>query len=128
MYKLASMFVFSMTLFIGISCLPVKTQTIYERFYPNFTRKEADSLLGRRVKNIYFDESSSGYGMKYPLNAEENFIVEAVEVGETGQVIALQEINQGFILFIKWDKQNKFGKDMFSYYGRFSSRTSLEFE
>ncbi len=126
MRKTVSILIFSAALFIGTFLVPVNTPTIYEEIYPLFSREEANHLLGKRVRNKFFSEEFAG--MKIPLNAEENFISEKVEVGETGQVVALQEINHGFILVIKWDKQNKFGRDMFSYDGRFSSRVFLEFE
>lgn len=126
MRKLVSIVIFATALFVGTFFSSEETPTIYEKIYPNFSKKEANFLLGKRVKNKF--SSDRVLGMKYPLDAETNFIAEKTQIGETGEVIALQQINDGFILLIKWDKQNKLGKDMFSYDGRFSSRLFLEFE
>lgn len=126
MREIVSMFIFTTALFIGIFSVPVNTPTIYEEIYPLFSRAEANYLLGKRVRNKFFSEEFAS--IKYPMNAEENFICEKVQTGETGQVIALQEINHGFILLIKWDEQNEYGRDMFSYDNRFSSRVFSEFE
>ena len=51
-----------------------------------------------------------------------------MQIGETGQVVALGELREGFYLQIKWDKKDEYGRDMYSYDDRFSSRVFLEFE
>ncbi len=126
MLKLVSVFIFSATLLIGLFTVPAETPTTYEKLFPTFSRSEANSLLGRRVKNKFLSKNFAG--MKYSLNAEENFIAEKVQIGEVGQVIALGELEDGFYLQIKWDKQDEYGRAMFSYDNRFSSRIFLEFE
>ncbi len=126
MRKLVSIFVFAAALFVGVFSMPMKTPTIYERFYPTFSEKEAKALLGKRVKNKYY--SKELVGMKFSLNAETNYISEPVQVGETGEVFMLNPLPNGYGLVIKWDKKDKYGRDMFSYDGRFSSRVFLEFE
>ncbi len=128
MRKLVSAFIFSAALFIGLFAAPVENPTIYEKFYPLFSRSEADNLLGRRVVTKYSDTQKALVGMKYSLNAQENFIMEKVQIGETGQVVAVGESENGFYLQIKWDEKDKYGRDMFSYDKRFSSRVFLEFE
>ncbi len=128
MRKLVSVFVFSVALFIGLFAAPVENPTIYEKVYPLFSRSEADNLLGRRVITKYSSSQKALVGMKYSLNAEENFIMEKIQSGETGQVVAVEELENGFYLEIKWDKKDKYGRDMFSYGNRFSSRVFWEFE
>ncbi len=129
MRKLVSIFIFSATLLFGMLCVPVDTPTLYEKIYSSFSQAEANSLLGRRVRNKFYSERF--VGMKYPLytkNTKEKMFGEKVRVGETGQVIGLYERGDGFGLRIKWDEQNKDGEDMFSIDNRFSSRVFLEFE
>lgn len=126
MSKLVSIFVFSAALFIGVIVVPIENPTVYEKVYPLFSQSEANSLLGRRVKNKFVSKNFAG--MKYSLKAEENFISEHAQIGETGEIVALQELENGYILQIKWDKQDKYGRDMYSFDQRFSSRLFLEFE
>jgi len=137
MRKLVSIFVFFAALFVGVFLLPVQTPTIYEKFYPALGQDEINSLLGKKIIN----KSSAGRwrGRKFPLDSEENMIVEVSQNGETGRVVDLQEALEGKSvnlqkvmrncgLLVKWDKKNKDGRDMFSCHGRFASRVFLEFE
>ncbi len=73
MRKLVSIFIFSATLFIGLFSVPPDTPTLYERIYPSFSQSEANSLLGRRVRNKFF--SQRFVRMKYPMNTNGNSLV-----------------------------------------------------
>ncbi len=126
MRKLVSIFIFSATLFIGLFSVPPDTPTLYERIYPSFSQSEANSLLGRRVRNKFF--SQRFVGMKYPMNTNGKLTSEKVQIGETGQVVGLYKREVGFGLLVKWDEQSKDGEDLFSVDNRFSSRVFLEFE
>jgi len=127
MRKLVPILIFAATLFVGVFSSPMENPTIYEKFYPTFSEKEAQTLLGKRVKNKYL--SKELVGMKFSLNAETNFISEPVQVGETGEVFRLNPLPKGgYGLVIKWDKKDEYGRDMFSYDGRFSSRVFLDFK
>ncbi len=119
-------FIFSATLLVGLFSVPPDTPTLYEKIYPSFSQAEANSLVGRRVRNKFFSERFAG--MKYPMHWKEKWVGEKVQIGETGQVVGLYERGTGFGLRIKWDEQNKDGEDMFSVDNRFSSRVFLEFE
>ncbi len=116
MRKLVSIFVFSVALFIGLFSIPSDTPTLYEKIYPSFSQSEADSLLGRRVKNKSLGKTIRG--MKYPINFNNRFAVtespvnkkekivsEEVQIGETGQVIGLYKRDVGFGVIIKWYEQ-----------------------
>ncbi|CAN5401243.1 hypothetical protein BH20ACI1_BH20ACI1_02770 [soil metagenome] len=136
MKKLVSVSVFVIALLIGIF-LPINTPTIYEKTYPTFSPNEINLLLGKKVIN----ESNirQQRSMKFPLDDVENTSAEILQNGETGRIVNLQRVMEGkdvnlqkimknCNLLIKWDKKNKDGIDMFSCYGRFSSRAFLEFE
>lgn len=140
MRKLASIFVFSAALFVGIFSLPVYTPTIYEKLYPSFSQDEVDSLVGRKVRNKTIDRQRRG--MKFPLgikDAKVDLTFEFAQSGETGRIVDLQSEMKGMDvglkgvvmncnLLVKWDEKNKDGRDMYSCDNRFTSRVFLEFE
>ncbi len=126
MRKLFSIFIFAAALFGGLFSVPSDTPTLYERIYPSFSQSEANSLLGKRVRNKFF--SQRFVGMKYPMNTTGKMAAEKVKIGETGQVVGLYKRDVGFGLLVKWDEQNKNGDDLFSVDNRFSSRVFLEFQ
>ena len=128
MRKLVSIFVFSSAIFVGLFTAPVENPTLYEKIYPNFSEKEANLLLGRQVVNKYSSTQKALVGMKYSLNVEEDFIAEKVKLGEKGEVVNISAMPDGYILIIRWDEKDKYGRDMSSYDGRFSSRVFLEFQ
>ncbi len=128
MGKIVSIFVFSLSLLAGLFIAPVESPTFYERIYPHFSKAEANYLLGKGVRNKYLSTQKDLVGMKYSLNVEENFVAEKVQVGETGKVVEVAEMPNGYILIVKWDQKDEYGRDMFSMDGRFSSRVFLDFQ
>ena len=147
MKKLVSISVLLAAFLIG-AMSPIDKPTIYERFYPDYSQDEINSLVGKRVVHQYTDYNFirfrhrgilQSYKMvKYPFETERNS-AEFLTNGETGKFIGLEEVlatknpvwrkvlNQCPLL-IKWDKKNTEGKDMYSCSYRFSDRISLKIE
>ncbi len=137
MKKLVSISVFAAAFLIG-GFFPINTPTIYEKMYPTFNSDEINSLLERKVTN----ESNNWRrrDMKFPLDNVETTSAEILLNGETGTIVDVRKVMdgkdknlqklmmKGCNLLVKWDKKNKDGIDMFSCYGRFSSRAFLEIE
>ena len=137
MKKLVSISAFAAAFLIG-GFLPINTPTIYERMYPTFSNDEINLMVGKRF--TYRSGAWRQRDMKYSLDAPQGMTVEVTQRGETGRIVDLREVMagkdvnfqkvvmKGCNLLVKWDEKSKDGKDMFSCYGRFSSRVYLEIE
>ena len=120
MNKLVSIFAFSAALFAGVILSNTRIPTIYEKFYPGFSEKEAKILLGRRVKNKFSSKKLNS--VKCTINGRKlvNYTVEkiggngdyinscnVVKPGEMGTIVALQKVSNGYF-FNNQMGQNRF--------------------
>jgi len=107
---------------IGAGLVHLRTLTV-EWYAPAFTREEATTMVGRRVRNIYGADRFRG--MKCPENGG---VCADVRVGERGSIIRVEEVSPNRYFFVvRWDEPRQ-GEPMLSYFGRMTRRVFLEVE
>ncbi len=139
MKKLVSISVLIITFMLG-AMSPIDKPTIYERFYPDFSQNEFNSLLGKKVifKYQYIIGLQKYRVVSYPIDAEKNPI-HFLRIGDTGKFVSVEKvlenknpawrkIMKNCPLLIKWDEKNAAGKEMFTCADRFTNRVFWEVE
>lgn len=112
-------FVLALLLGIGFSKFPTLA---YERFEPAFTREEAESMIGRKVRNAQQTELIAMQCSEDGRNCERT------EVGARGTVKNIRETSPNrYFIVVAWEN-NQSKEPMFSYCGRTTTRVSLELE
>lgn len=94
-----------------------------EWYAPAFTKEEASTMLGRRVRNSYWTDRFAG--LKCLVNGG---VCADIKVGERGSVIGIKEVSPNRYFFVvRWDEPSR-GEAMLSYFGRMTRRVFLEVE
>ncbi len=116
-----SLLAFALAILFGVSFSRMPTLA-YEWYAPAFTRQEAESLVGKYVRNA---EQTEFTAMQC---SESGRICSETKVGARGIIKAVKEIKPNrYFIIVQWEGSSN-GEAILSYCGRMTARVSLRFE
>lgn len=116
-----SLTAFALAILLGISFSRLPALA-YEWYAPAFTKQEAESMIGKSVRNA---EQTEFVTMQCPENGGN---CAETKVGARGIVRGIKEVSPNrYFIIVQWEGDLN-NEAMFSYCGRMTTRVSLRFD